>query len=265
LNRDFIFGHWYADAYEQFENQANDVEYLLGHLREYTDGSPQNILEVACGGGRIAVPLAEAGHNVTGFDADGHMLLRCLNRMRELSNLRCYQADALTADWGCGYDVVVLGGNLLINIETSGDYKDAQQTFIARAAGALRRGGHLWLDFDLLFDPSKAFNHSGERRWWKHTDDLGTRGELCNYGGVYNPETQICVGSNHTELILSNGDKLIRPRVWHKHIPTRHQVYEWLNSAGFVVEHAFKNFTGEPLGDPIAEDNFRATIWAEKR
>jgi len=58
LNRDFIAKHWYANVYEQFENQTNDVEFLLDILHKNTNGDPQNILEVACGGGRISVPLA---------------------------------------------------------------------------------------------------------------------------------------------------------------------------------------------------------------
>ena len=76
MDRKFIAKHWYADVYEQFENQTNDVDFLLKVLSENTN-TPQNILEVACGGGRICVPLAQAGHTVTGFDKDEHMLLRC--------------------------------------------------------------------------------------------------------------------------------------------------------------------------------------------
>ena len=101
--RKFISKHWYASAYEQFETQTNDVEFLLQVLREQTDRTPQNILEVACGGGRISIPLAKAGHNVTGFDADAAMLLRCYRRCRGIPNISCWQADALSADWGGGY------------------------------------------------------------------------------------------------------------------------------------------------------------------
>jgi len=89
LSRQFIAKHWYAGVYEQFENHTNDVDFLLKVLREQTDGTPQNILEVACGGGRISVPLAQAGHTVVGFDADEHMLLRCYGRMRGIPNIAC--------------------------------------------------------------------------------------------------------------------------------------------------------------------------------
>jgi len=148
LNRQFIAKHWYASVYAQFETQTNDVEFLLKVLREQTDGTPQNILEAACGGGRISVPLAQAGHRVTGFDADEHMLLRCYRRMKDIANIICYQADALTAEWGDGFDFVIMAGNILINIETDMDYAEAQETFIRKAAAALRPGGHLILDYD---------------------------------------------------------------------------------------------------------------------
>ena len=70
MNRDFIAKHWYASIYEQMENQTYDVEFLLRVLGP----KPLNILEIGCGGGRIAVPLAEAGHFVTGLDADEYAL-----------------------------------------------------------------------------------------------------------------------------------------------------------------------------------------------
>jgi SAM-dependent methyltransferase len=133
LDKQFITKHWYASSYEQFENQTNDVEFFLKVLREQTDGTPQNILEAACGGGRISVPLAQAGHKVTGFDSDGFMLLRCYRRMKDIPNITCYQADAINADWGTGYDVVVMAGNILINIETELDYVEAQQVFICKS------------------------------------------------------------------------------------------------------------------------------------
>lgn len=65
MNQNFYARHWYADVYEQFETQTNDVDFLLEVLKSID--KPKSILEVACGGGRICVPLAQAGYNVTGF------------------------------------------------------------------------------------------------------------------------------------------------------------------------------------------------------
>lgn len=264
MNRDFIVKHWYASVYEQFENQTHDVAFLLKVLKEQTDGKPQNILEVACGGGRICVPLAQAGHNVTGFDKDEQMLLRCYHRMQGLKNLRCYQADAVSEDWGSGFDVVVLAGNILINIQTEMAYMEAQKLFIEKAAKALRCGGHLYLDFDLHYNPKAVFSDTGEGSFFEGTDDFGTFGRIVCCGSVYDPVTQLCIGTDHWELTTNNGEKMIIPDRWYKHIPTQQQVYSWLAEAGFNIERTYLNFTEKPIPVPIPEETYRATIWARK-
>jgi len=261
LDRDFIARHWYASVYEQFENHTNDVEFLLKVLE--TLGGPQNILEVACGGGRICVPLAQAGHTVTGFDADQHMLLRCYRRMKGLKNIRCYRADATIADWGTGYDVVILAGNVLINIESDMDYKEAQEIFIQKAAEALRPGGHLFMDFDLHSDPGRFFNSLRESSYFSGTDDLGTTGRTVGYGGAYDPVTQIAAGVGHIELTTNTGDQLVILTPSYKHIPTQAQVYNWLKNAGLTIERTYRDYTDTPIPDPI-DAYCRATIWARK-
>ena len=264
MNKDYIAKHWYADMYEQFENQTDDVEFLLNLLRQGTDGAPQRILEAACGGGRICIPLAQAGHILTGFDADEHMLLRCYRRMKGMSNITCYSADAFSSDWGSDFDVVVLAGNVLINIETDMNYAKAQQTFIHKAALALKRGGHLFLDFDLHYDPTQIFNRLQESSYFQGTDDMGTSGRYVSYGSVYDPVTHLCAGTSHLELTANNADSFIISKLWHKHIPTQAQVYGWLGEAGLAIERSYKNYSKAPLSEPIDESTHRATIWARK-
>ena len=269
MNKNFIVKHWYAHAYEQFENQTNDVEFFIDVLRNETNGTPQNILEVACGGGRISVPLARAGHNVTGFDADEFMLLRCYNKMKGIPNITCYKADAVNDDWGAGFDVVVMAGNILINIETGINYVEAQQLFIRKAAAALRPGGHLLLDYDQHSDTSaiKFFNQIletgrlGVEKEYK--DDLGTSGKFKIYGNVYDPVTRICAWASHKELITNNGKRVIESTTGHKHIPSLEQVYGWLADAGFHIEKTYRNYKDEPLLENEPE-YVKATIWAKK-
>ncbi|MFP4975147.1 class I SAM-dependent methyltransferase [Paenibacillus sp. CN-4] len=264
MNREFIAKHWYASVYEQFENQTQDVDFLLKILTEHTGNRPLNILEVACGGGRICVPLAKAKHFVTGFDVDEHMLLRCYRRMLGLANIRCYQADAANSVWGLDYDLVVMAGNVLINIESEIDYKEAQKTLIKHAAAALRTGGHLYMDFDLYNNPAARFNRLKESSYFNGTDELGTTGRTISYGSVYDPITQVCTGIGHWEITTNSGEKINIPKYWYKHIPTQMQVYDWLSDAGFTIERTYQNYTAEPIPEPIIEATNRAIIWARK-
>ncbi|OGO91997.1 MAG: hypothetical protein A2Y17_06420 [Clostridiales bacterium GWF2_38_85] len=264
MDKNFIAKHWYASVYEQFENQTNDVEFLLNVLAQQTNGTIQNILEVACGGGRISIPLAKAGYNVTGFDLDEYMLIRCYNHIKDLQNLRCYKADAINEDWGKEYDVVVIAGNFLINIESECDYAEAQALIIGKAAKALKKGGHLYLDFDLHFDPAAVFNCLRESNYFHGTDELGTTGKTVSYGSVYDPVTQICAGANHLELKTNNGESIICSKRWYKHIPTQAQIYDWIQKSGFSIEKTYENYTDNPVPQPIAQSTHRVTIWAVK-
>jgi len=121
--------HWNAYIYNQQENQTDDVEFILSIIGT----EPKNILEVCCGGGRILVPLAMAGHHVNGFDIDEEMMAFIPVKIGKLKNVHFRKADAVTDEWGQGYDVVILAGNILLNIETERDNKEAQQAFIKKA------------------------------------------------------------------------------------------------------------------------------------
>jgi len=242
------------------ETQQDDVDFFKKIL-----GKPKNILEVACGGGRIAIPLAQAGHNMTGFDADEHMLLRCYKKAKDVKNVRIFKADAITGEWGSGYDIVLIGGNFLINIEAHNDYANAQQTLISNAASALKQGGYLLMDFDMYSKPEAVFNGLGESSYFKGTDDLGTYGRTISYGGAYNPATRICVGPNHMEITTNNGDSFIKPSVQQKHIPSQEQVWSWIESAGFAIEKSYKNYTDEPVPIPLDDKTYRVTLLAMKK
>ena len=81
------YGHYYDDNYGIGEG---DIEFLLSVIGE----EPKNILEVCCGSGRIFIPLAKAGHQMTGFDADYGMLARMRDKAKELKiNAKYYYGN----------------------------------------------------------------------------------------------------------------------------------------------------------------------------
>ncbi|MGE7780551.1 class I SAM-dependent methyltransferase [Peribacillus sp. NPDC097264] len=55
---------------ETYKSYAADLEFIKAHLVE----SHQTIIELACGTGRLAIPLAKQGHLVYGVDIDAGML-----------------------------------------------------------------------------------------------------------------------------------------------------------------------------------------------
>jgi SAM-dependent methyltransferase len=59
-----------------------DIDLYLDLLHEARVRGP--VLELACGSGRVAAPLALAGHRVTGLDLSAGMLRRARARRRTL-------------------------------------------------------------------------------------------------------------------------------------------------------------------------------------
>lgn len=175
-----------------------------------------------------------------------------------------FVADAVQGDWGRDYDVVIMGGNFLINIESDQDYIEAQEAVIRNAASALRAGGFLLMDFDMHSDPAAFFNRLGESSYFQGTDDFGTSGRTVSYGSVYDPTTGMCAGATHWDLTTNGGEHLVISKLWHKHIPSQEQVWSWCAKAGLTIEKTYKNYTQEPVPEPLDETTHRATLLARK-
>jgi SAM-dependent methyltransferase len=249
--------HWYAYIYDQEVTETDDIEFLLDIIEEKS----QNILEACCGTGRILVPLAKAGHNVTGFDIDEYMIGRISQKIVGMNNIKYYKSDALEDSWGNDYDIIVLAGNVMMNIETDGDYKEAQKMFIKKSRDALKTGGYIYLDFDLHNEPEKIFGQNFERIVFEGYDDRGTYGKyLISSGGSYDKDTQISYGKRKIELVLPNGEKNMYEYNSNKRIPKLVEIKQWLIENDFKIEQEYGNRKKEP----ISEKTHRAIIYAKK-
>lgn len=250
--------HWYAYIYEQQVIQADEVEFILD-----TVGSPpKRILEVACGGGRILAPLARAGHIVTGFDSDRAMLERCEARIRPFPNARCYYADAVAGDWGKDYDVVLLAGNILLNIVSDMDYSQAQALLIRRASESLKAGGRLYLDLDCYNRPAETSSNRREWICFEGTDDRGTYGKYIIISGDYSPETRIDRSRRRYEITPAGGEMEVFDLSSVKYFPTLDQVHSWLTDAGLEIEQEYGGYDRRPIDEDVIGN--RAIIWARK-
>ncbi|MHC4811144.1 MAG: class I SAM-dependent methyltransferase [Planctomycetota bacterium] len=110
-------------------------------------GSSKRVLDLGCGGGRILLPLAAAGHRVVGLDRDPDAL-DCLRRRLGAAGLSAdlRHGDLATPEtWPEGpFDAVVCLGHTFMLLV---DERDAVACL--RGAGA-RLGGDGWLALDDL-------------------------------------------------------------------------------------------------------------------
>jgi SAM-dependent methyltransferase len=94
------------DNYDQEDSSDVGVAFYSALAAE-TDGP---VLEVACGTGRVAIPIAKLGFEVTGLDIVPGMIARARSKSVGLS-ARWIVADARTFDLGERFRLIYLTGN----------------------------------------------------------------------------------------------------------------------------------------------------------
>lgn len=255
-NEKDIISKWNSEMYDCNETDTNDVEFALSVIGI----EPKHILEIACGSGRFLVPMANAGHNVTGLDFDEHMLNRIATKISSNQNIRWHKSDVINDEWENGFDIVLLVANFLSNIVSDMDYEQAQELMIKKSADALVSGGYVLIDYAYTFYPEKWFNNPNPNIVWQGTDSEGNSGKMVLLNNTYDTETGIAKCTRRFEMTLVDGSSLIQEIPTEKHFATIEQVREWLKRSGFVIENEW----GDYQGNPISENTSRAIIWAKK-
>jgi ubiquinone/menaquinone biosynthesis C-methylase UbiE len=139
-----------ADLYDAFPFDADVAFY-----NALAAGHGTDVLELACGSGRLMLPLAKAGNTVVGVDASPHMLSLAEKKLRTAGQdvwRRCdlVQADICALDLGKEFDVAVIAARSFAHLTD----RAAQQQALSRVRKHLRPRGILAMD---LLNPSPSW------------------------------------------------------------------------------------------------------------
>ena len=245
-----------AEIYDQTMTNSDDVGLLKRLLGE---ASGLEILECFAGTGRIALPLLQSGHYVTGLEIAQAMAERAVRKAEAqgLSHrLRMVVRDALGDPWGeQQYDVVVVGSNSLFELAE----QKAQEECLRLASAALKPGGHLFLDNNNWTSPLSASVGSS----WTALEGTTADGTYCR-------QDAHTIGADESRGLL-----FIR-RSWYardaqgveyreeydtvKRPVSGVEVCNWLQDAGFTDAQAYGDFAGAPF----SQHSERAIFWARK-
>jgi SAM-dependent methyltransferase len=258
-----------AERYNRHETH-DDVEFILSVIGE----QPKRVLEVGCGYGRILLALADAGHDVTGIDVEDGDLdnLSATAKSLGIKNVHWRKEDAVHGDWGTGFDVVVLAGNILFNIENieSGTaYKKAQESFIQKAASALVPSGHVYIGYSpfapngrTLVRPGQSCTDDGSIfGTWEFINDDGSIDIDSLTPGSFDEETGVLRFKKFTERRTPDGKVIKEETERMKHYATLEHIHQWLADAGFIIELECEGFDKAPIND----DSREVIIYARKK
>ena len=150
MKRYRAIAEYYDAENERLEWLQHDVPFFLRQLprrRRY------DVLELACGTGRAAIPIAQAGHRVVGIDYDPEMLALADRKRASVGlstrQLNLVHADALTLDLRRTFHVAAIFFNTFLAFTTLAE-QDALLQVVRRH---LRPRGIFWLD---VFQPNLA-------------------------------------------------------------------------------------------------------------
>jgi SAM-dependent methyltransferase len=128
-----------STIYDEITPFDTDAEAAVSFLAKRAAGG--RILELAVGTGRIAIPLAEHGCDITGVDASPDMLEKL--RSKDPGGLvRTVHADMATLTMAGGFDLIYAVANSIFELHS----QELQVSCIASAARLLRGGGSLVIE-----------------------------------------------------------------------------------------------------------------------
>jgi SAM-dependent methyltransferase len=260
-----------AGAREHFEDAAlYDFEYrrrradvtfyrrLCADRMTFPGRGP--VLDLACGTGRLTVPLLRDGHSVVGVDRSPAMLLRARRRVDGLPSVRrarclLVRADLRALQLAPRFAVAVCAFHSIQHLTTDRELLD----FFRMVAHSLIPGG--WLAFDVLPSETAWLERDPRRRWARTIfhHPLSRQRLVYTTNHSYDAATRLL----HMRLYYQPVDEEGRPtgservvRLCHRQLAPA-EVAALLARAGFRLLARLGGFDGRPLtdGDGLPADD----------
>lgn len=227
-----------ANIYDGMNTDMTDLQFYLNRLPKNKDA---RILELCCGTGRLTIPIAKAGFNITGVDFTASMLEQAKAKASAAAlEIEFLEADIRTLDLPRKYDLIFIPFNSIHHL-----YKnEALFAAFKVVKNHLNEGGTFLLD---CFNPDIRYIVEGEKeqqRIAEYTTEDG-RKVLIKQTMRYERKTQINRIAWHYSI---NGDfhsvqnldmRLFFPQ----------ELDSYLNQTGFEIIHKFGSFKEESFND----------------
>jgi len=246
---------WTAQVYDyQTKGRGNDVPFWLS-LAEEADGET---LEIACGTGRVLLPLARAGLRVTGLDVSEAMLAVARRKLggepAEVSErAKLIHGDMTQFDLGKQFGLVIIPFSAFQALLTRAD----QRVCLERCRAHLKSGGKLAID---VFNPGLTRLTSSAPIPEGPEEFTGPEGETVRWSGEteYDLTSQTLRSRWRYERTTSGGETTVSQHVLALHYFFRFE-FEWmLEACGFEIEALYGDFDRGPLRADSSEMIFVA-------
>ncbi|MEM7532001.1 MAG: class I SAM-dependent methyltransferase [Chloroflexota bacterium] len=242
------------DNLEEFSDPANydmedtsdtGVDFYAALAKEV--GSP--VLEIACGTGRVSIPIARMGFSVTGLDVVPGMIEQAQRKSVGLST-RWVVGDARAFDLGEQFKLIFLTGNAFQAFLTNAD----QDTLLQRVHAHLHDDGLFAFETRnplVTSAPPPAglflkFDDNTEERTWPSFTDTQGREVRISRTHVYDHVTQIIHVTAYKRW-YEDGEEQTKVTRTALRYTFPQELAALLNHNGFTLERQYGNWDREPL------------------
>lgn len=227
----------------QYQDYQKDFPFML----EWAQKQKGTIVDLACGTGRITIPLAEHGFNMIGIDIHEGML----NRAKEKTSntnlpIQWVQQNCMELSLDLLSPFIYMTGNSFQHFLTN----EAQNMLLRSVHSHLEDDG-IFI-FNTRFPLMKELMENGETA---HTYIDKRDRKVTEYEkDIYNPLTQILISTSIREIHNKNGELTT---VEKDSISLRYvfpmEMERMLDQNGFEIVHLYRSWEKAPLENESAE------------
>ena len=236
-----------AEYYDAFVRDESDLPYF----RDLALRAGGPVAEFMAGSGRLSVPLAEAGVDLTCVDSSAAMLARLKASLASRGlRARCVQGDVCRVDLGSRFALVFIAFQSFQEIVDDGE----RGACLRNVRRHLRDDGRFVCTLHDL--PSRAREiEAGTRGRWPFVDPRSGRQLEVSLETTYDPVTLV-VSGEEAVWDTAAATPLLRLPIRFR-LAGREEFARLAAAEGFCVESVTGGFTTEPY----REGEFRTAVW----
>lgn len=199
-------------------------------------------LELGCGTGRVTIPLAQAGIDITGLDVVPAMIERARKKSGDLA------IDWITADvrsfWmGRTFGHIFETGSVFQHMLTRAD----QEAFLARVREHLAEGGKFI--FSVMFPQADMLtNVEAEKEWFAYQDQAGREIRVSGTE-FYDPLRQVKLETAYRRWVSEDGQEVTQVAPLSLRYVFPQEMEAILHYNGFKVVERYGDWDRSPLAE----------------
>jgi SAM-dependent methyltransferase len=230
---------WTAEIYDyQSQGRGDDVPFWLSLVQE----AEGEVLELACGTGRVLLPLARAGVRITGLDISDPMLAVARRKLDQepaevAARATLVRGDMTRFDLGRQFELIIVPYSAFQALLTRAN----QRACLERCRGHLAPGGRLAVD---VFNPRLSRLTSPAPVLEGPREFPGPQGQTVLWSGQteYDLANQTLYSRWHYERTAPDGSSTESEHVLALHYFFRFEMEWMLEACGFEVEALYGDF-----------------------